>query len=87
MIRRASAIWHLDSTHDLVKHKVVVIVATCGHRCRIVWLKCSNNNRGNAFYEFSKEAINNNAIRLQVFGDERSKNKLIAKCMAMLHST
>ena len=35
-IRSYDAVWHLDSTHDLVKYKFIVSGAVGGHSLRIV---------------------------------------------------
>ena len=54
-------------------------------RCAM-WLKCSNNDRGNTACDFFKEAINKCISPLQVRGDKGSKNRIIAKYMVMVRN-
>ena len=49
-----------------------------------MWLKYSNNNRGNNAYDFFKEVVDKNVTPLQVRGNKGSENILIAKHMVML---
>ena len=56
-IRSDNASWHLDSTHKLVNYKFAVSGAVDRFNCQIVWLKCSNNNRGNTYYDFLKKPL------------------------------
>ena len=56
--RSDDAVWYLDSTHKLVKCKFSVSGAADGCSLCIMWLKCSNNSRGNDAYHFFTEAIN-----------------------------
>ena len=43
-IRSANVVWHIGSTHELVKHMFVASVAVDGHTRRVMWLKHSNHN-------------------------------------------
>ena len=63
-IRSAKDFWHLDSTNKLVKYKLIVSGAACGHSHYIIWLKHSKSNKGNAAYELFKESINKNETLL-----------------------
>ena len=85
--RSANAVWNLDSTHKLVTHNFSVSGAVDGFIRCIIWLKCSNNNRGNISHDLFKESINKNFTPLQVIGDNGSENTLIAKHMLMVRNT
>ena len=85
--RSAKAVWHLDSTHKLVEHKCAVSGSVDGFSHCIMWLKCSNNNRGNTSFDLFKEASNKCVTSLQFRGDKGSKNMLIAKHILMVHNT
>ena len=71
----------------LIKHEFVVSSAGNGHSHRIMWLKCSNNDRGNTSCDFLKEAINEHIAPLKVRGNKGSENRLIEKCMVMVLNT
>ena len=51
-----------------------------------MWLKFSNNNRGNTSYELLKEAIDDHIDPLQVRGEKGSENRLIAKNTVMVRN-
>ena len=82
--RSANVVYHLDSEKKLVRHNVFESGAVdgCGHR--VMWLKFSNNNRGNTSRDLIKEAISTCITPLKVRGDKRSENLLISKHLVML---
>ena len=57
--RSTNTFWHIDSTRNLAKHKIIAIGGACVHAPCVMWLKCSSNNKGKNTYRFLKEEINN----------------------------
>ena len=84
--RSANAVWHFDSIHNLVKHKFAVSGAVDEFSHFIMWLKCSNNNRGNTSYNFLKNVIGENETPLQVRGDKESEDIIISKHMVLVRN-
>ena len=85
--RSSNAVWHLYSTRKLIKCKFVASCSVDGHSSRIMWLKCSSNNRVNTNYDLFKEAINEKIAPLQVRGDKVAENRLIVKHTVISHNT
>ena len=86
MSKSAIAVWCLDSTCKLVKHKCVISSAVDRHIRRIMWIKFSNNNQRNMAYDLCIKGINDHIEPLQVRVDKGSQNRLTSKHMEMVHN-
>ena len=82
----ANAVWYPDSAHKLVTHNFFASGSIYKFSRRMMWIKCSNNNRGNTACGFFKEGINKHAAPLQVRGDKGSEDQLVSKNMAMVRN-
>ena len=75
----ANTVWHLDTTHELIKENCFVSEMIDGHSTIIFWLKCANNNIVDTNYQCFLKDINEHVCPFQVRGDKLTKNRLFAK--------
>ena len=71
--RSANDAYYLNSTHKLIRHKIVLSVGVDGCSLRVLWLKYSNNNRRNTLCNLFKEALTKTLppSKLEVIMDPR----------------
>jgi len=79
--RTANSMWHLDSTHKLIHWRLITSGCVDGFSRKVIWLKCSDNNRADTTYNYFLTAIEEHQCPFQVRGDKGVENKKIAKHM------
>ena len=84
--RSANVVWNIDSTRMLVKCKLLVSGAVDGHSHCAMWIKCPLNRKGETICRLLKEEAINYVAPLQVLGDKRSENIVVAKNITLLRS-
>jgi hypothetical protein len=57
MVNGPLALWHIDGNHKLIRWKFVIHGGIDGYSRKIVYLRCSCNNRAETVYNCFKEAI------------------------------
>lgn len=71
----------VDGHHKLIRWKLVTHGAIDGYSRKVLYLKCSNNNRASTVYDLFLEAVYHYGLPSRVRSDQGTENVLVAQHM------
>ena len=76
-----NSLWHLDGNHKLIRWGFVIHGCVDGYSRRLMFLKCSTNNRATTVLELFISAVHKFGLPSRVRGDQGTENIEVARFM------
>ena len=90
-----NSIWHVDGHHKLIRYvlketpitgtfiswRIVTYGGIDGYSRRIVYLRCSDNNRASTVLSAFRQAVNRHGLPVRVRSDRGGENELVSLYM------
>lgn len=73
--------WHIDSWHKMIRWKFIVFGGVDGFTKKVMFLRCSNNNKAATHLRIFKRAVQGSMIPSRVRADRGKENVLVAQFM------